>query len=256
MPLYQHDRPDALQIIISRVVITNNHLTLFSSNNSKSAFTNLLGRYKRLKVSTEIHQFPNEEHDMPLLSSQCGEYASESRHAYTTHKDLPHEDTGVETFSFELEQFWIEFTGVKNSGSRPVSFLESFPVTVWMIIPPELKPEKEKRSLLHEPLKRIGDIIHRKRKTSLSKSSHLCVLVEIGAKICAQINHYQLCFLMRLADSMTAMMDTMAKEENLHSELKTSPRPTSSDQPIQILTGELLYQDFMGKVTKPILAAS
>ena len=47
----------------------------------------------------------------------------------------------------------------------------------------------------------------------------MSVVIDIGAKICAQLNHYQFCFLMRLADSFTDMGQQIADEAKIHADL-------------------------------------
>lgn len=185
MPQYQHDRPDSTQVLISRIVVTNNHRSDCSRNGSLSAHKAVLDKYKNLSLYNST-AFPNSTDDLSLISSGHLQYTNQTTEPATD---------GLEVMSIELEQFWMEFTGVKNSGSRPVSFLESFPVTVWVALPSE--------------------DIH----TDVSNQGEMSVLVDIGAKICAQLNHYQYCFLMRLADSFTEMVDTIAAENKLHQDL-------------------------------------
>lgn len=126
--------------------------------------------------------------------------------------DVP--QSNFEMLSIELEQFWVEFLGVKNAGNRPVSFVESFPIVIWLAQP--LDDSLSDDNKVKEKLKEVsGDSI----ETRNVNEAHMSVIVNIGAKICAQLNHYQYCFLMRLADSFSEMADTVAKEAKMHKDL-------------------------------------
>lgn len=115
-----------------------------------------------------------------------------------------------EVFCIDMEQFWMEFTGVKNAGVRPVSFVESFPITMWMNIPVIDSVDKTSGA-------KLGKALLNGAKVDERLSSHtMGILVNIGAKICAQINHYQFCFLMRLVDTLTRLGKTLADEAKLH----------------------------------------
>ena len=230
IPLYQHDRPNSVQMLISRVVITNNHTALCTNNGSMNAHKTLLDKYSQLSLCTSEH-FPNEpSNDLTFLSQEHHVYKDNCQLSYlVTSNDA---DTPVlpEIMSIELEQFWMEFTGVRNSGTRPVSFVESFPVTVWLTIPAEPEPSAPNGNEVasHQPLQRLTEMS--KSKTSVGKRGavHMSVMVDIGGKVCVQLNHYQYCFIMRLADSFTEMGDTMSEELRRHKELREK-RPHHKD---------------------------
>lgn len=224
VPPYQHDRPDSVQILISRVLITNNHVTLCSKKSSIDAHRALLHKCQALSLCSS-RDFPNShlpEKDLELVAAEHFHYATSDRLSYAVDTgDAVEEQSAYEVMSIELEQFWMEFTGVGNAGSRPVSFLESFPITVWLTLPPEMAAGVEEQQLGHQSLERLTELTKSKQQPSqlISSHKHTGVMIDIGGKICAQLNHYQYCFLMRLADSFSDMADAMAKEAKLHKEL-------------------------------------
>ncbi|XP_067928602.1 bridge-like lipid transfer protein family member 3B [Watersipora subatra] len=230
IPQYQHGRPDSLQILISKLLITNNHTTLNSNKTTKAAHTNLLNKCSKLFLSN-TKEFPNDSsRDLDLIAQEHRDYAADSR---LSHMLQPHEVTETpepfEMLSVELEQLWAEFTGVKNAGSRPVSFIESFPVTVWLATPipspagPASVSAKEPSN--HLPLQRLSQLPKAKvvenGHSVEDPTRHMGVMVNVESKICVQLNHYQFCFLMRLADTFTEMLDMMSEEVSLHKDLFT-----------------------------------
>ena len=217
VPKYQPDRPDSVQILISRAVITNNHTSHCSKKVSKTAHQTLIDKYKSLSINKP--EFPNEDSHLALISPTHIQYACTDRVCHMA-GDTSGENE-LEVMSIELEQFWMEFTGVRSSGNRPVSVLESFPVTIWLTLPSEnttpnyreVHHRSESEILTEELMDQSDTVSHPVTSTNMS------VVIDIGAKICAQLNHYQFCFLMRLADSFTDMGQLIADEAKIHADL-------------------------------------
>lgn len=196
VPLYQHDRPDSVQLIISRVLVTNNHWTRCSNAASIEAHKVLLASHQDLSLHKP--DFPGSTTDVELITDDHKLYSSSDTVSFLFYEGV--EFPLPEVVCIDLEQFWMEFTGVKNAGTRPVSFIESFPISLWMSIPPPASAAPA--------VNRTGE--------KESSSPTMGIMIDIGAKICAQINHYQFCFLMRLADTLTDLGDTIANEAKLH----------------------------------------
>lgn len=226
VPHYQPDRPDSVQMLISRVVITNNHSASCSKNSSKTALNSLLERYNKLTLQGP--EFPSDECHLPLISADHTQYAESEKVCHMTDENKLGEND-LEVMSIELEQFWMEFTGVRSAGNRPVSFLESFPITIWMTMPSEPSPSSATSSNTNHTHEKMdssessktnqSDAVKDKTGQPDVGSMTMGVVIDIGAKICAQLNHYQFVFLMRLADSFTSMGQMITDEAKLHSDL-------------------------------------
>lgn len=54
---------------------------------------------------------------------------------YSMSTDSLKMDALKDVWCLAVDQFWVEFTGVPNSKNRPVPFVESFPLTVWLVMP-------------------------------------------------------------------------------------------------------------------------
>lgn len=77
---------------------------------------------------------------------------------------------------------WADFYGIKATGmNRPVPFLDAVPVTLWAHSKPLL------------PQSKFED-------NNSSKMADLHAIACVSSLVSAQINHYQLLFLMRLAE--------------------------------------------------------
>lgn len=214
VPYYQPDRPDSLQILISKAVITNNHTAQCSKNVSKTSHQTLISKYQKLRLNSA--EFPNEDSHLSLISPSHIQYANSERVCHMP--DDESHDNDFEVMSIELEQFWMEFTGVRSAGNRPVSFLESFPITIWLTLPSDNTASTN--IITSQSDSQTTEKMDQSETVSQSVANiNMSVVIDIGAKICAQLNHYQFCFLMRLADSFTDMGQLMADEVKMHADL-------------------------------------
>lgn len=194
---------------------------------SLDSHRHLLERCDKLLIHGS--DFPSTEDDMALVSTDHKLYSQSTDCSYLNYPKPPQEQT-TEIMCIMFNQFWMEFTGVRNSGVRPVSFVESFPIAIWISMPSQ--PSASQLQTLKKADSDAAD------STNSSSQKTMSVMINIGAKICAQINHYQFCFLMRLADTLTNMADVMANETKLHEDEFREKLLA----PVSKSTGEISYR--------------
>jgi hypothetical protein len=89
-----------------------------------------------------------------------------------------------------LEPVWGDFFGARAVGSnRPVSFLDAFPLTLWI----HLSPSKGENA---------------------PGAADIHVLAYISNMISVQINHYQYLYLLRLSEMISELATYMSVDSN------------------------------------------
>lgn len=153
-----------------------------------------------------------------------------------------------------VEQLWVTFvTSSERRFNRPVPFVESFPVTVWLLAPWTLPTDDEGSSAtsqkneenhLHhgDPLgmsdshsttngENQKEFENNVEAVSTVQSAKFHAIVKFGSKINAQINHYQYVFLMRLVDSLVACKDeVLADMDTIQQKNKAATAPIAKQQ--------------------------
>ena len=137
-----------------------------------------------------------------------------------------------------IEQFWMEFVGVPSSRNRPVPFIESFPIKLWLSLP------APKSSLSNTSMSKYTNDIqshptsnnfnhtdsHDGRLVDMLTYSINCdsmdisnehvradmyILICITHEIVVELDHYQYLFLMRLMETITSKKEEMVQDTEL-----------------------------------------
>ena len=138
-----------------------------------------------------------------------------------------------------IEQFWMEFIGVSSSRNRPLPFVESFPMTLWLTLPnpqPTHTNQSTPKHTMHDTHTPTHDT-HTPTHAPLTRATHkdthnkgrlmdlltesapdscdsleafsdpdcadMYVLLNLTHTVTAELNHYQYLFLMRLIETIT-----------------------------------------------------
>ena len=163
----QSDRPEGMQVQISRMTLTN------SRSEPKCSFAELAKLLNRLDSAHLFvnGDFPADPEQLTPIPNVFRKHVDRTDSPYLDKtiegallgSTVPKENTlnsGVmiqtpdtlvtsqnmkvealrmdatrDVWCVVIEQFWLEFIGVPSSKNRPVSFMESFPVTLWLAKP-------------------------------------------------------------------------------------------------------------------------
>lgn len=140
-----------------------------------------------------------------------------------------------------MDQFWLDFIGAESWKGRPVSFVEAFPLTLWLhqTTPPmqnvKRSPRVESFCLQNgEPSRKSrGGSLEQMERRKLMKqyysldeenfnqllkknnsagqspapSKDLYCLAHVTSKVYAQMTHYQFLMTLRLIDSLKSLLD-------------------------------------------------
>ncbi|XP_014780319.1 bridge-like lipid transfer protein family member 3A isoform X2 [Octopus bimaculoides] len=124
-------------------------------------------------------------------------------------------DAAYDIWNVHIDQIWMDFTTRK---SRPVPFLESFPVTFWFwrTQPCKSRGKKEGESRFdHKGSSNLNgsqdysdtsELADSDSSTTLCDNdghTDICAIVCIKSKVQVLITHYQYLFMLRLAESLT-----------------------------------------------------
>nr|XP_006816217.1 PREDICTED: UHRF1-binding protein 1-like [Saccoglossus kowalevskii] len=167
----QPDRPNALQIQFSQVILSNCRIaTEASRSDLASAIQNLYGG----TLFTDQQQYPNEKSDLTAVSQMLWNHAYKTGESEGTKhctsspvavqgkgniasvgtnekiKNQPISKMSFFTQASEdvwcahLDQVWMDFLGVESAKGRPVPLVEAVPISIWACLPKESQSYKAK----------------------------------------------------------------------------------------------------------------
>lgn len=153
----------------------------------------------------------------------------------------------ADVWAVYFSQFWIDYEGMKSGKGRPISFVDAFPLSVWICQPTryaELQKEAQTcdQVTLNTSQSESSDLAGRmKRKkllkeyystesgpltnggqrpssdtflrfSSSSSDADVHVLVRVHKHVSMQINHYQYLLLLFIHESLVLLSDTLRKD--------------------------------------------
>ena len=138
--LPHHDeRPSSLQIQISQAVLSNCRV---GAKCSQTDILNDLQDFIACRVYSDMSVYPNLETDFLPFPNSCwlNDYSINhhqlqnlTRRDRNLHARLKHENNlPNHIWGFWCDQIWIEFAGVEKACERPISFVDAFPLRVWI----------------------------------------------------------------------------------------------------------------------------
>ncbi|KAK9497050.1 hypothetical protein O3M35_004434 [Rhynocoris fuscipes] len=205
----ERDRPKSLHIQVSRGLVSNvrSSDSCSRADLAKAIHAAQLGT---LFLGTE---FPVKSTDFQAISEKFIDHVQCKDHVRTPVTSLPTSSVSElvnvlsktllwtearDVWCINLEPLWGDFYGARGvAHNRPVPFLDAFPLKVWVCFGPDCQLVEQK---VVEPEPVVDQFEVKKEQTNIH------ALIYISNLVSLQLNHYQLLFLLRLADQFTELM--------------------------------------------------
>jgi hypothetical protein len=113
-----------------------------------------------------------------------------------------------------LDPLWADFHGTPATGTRPVPFVDAFPVTLWLYMQeddPQLlakPPPPPSRKTAKKTKKKSRD----ESSSQLAEHAKMHLLVHINNLVSVQLNHYQFLFLMRFLETVSEITTFLTQD--------------------------------------------
>uniref|UniRef100_A0AAY4D7E3 Chorein N-terminal domain-containing protein n=1 Tax=Denticeps clupeoides TaxID=299321 RepID=A0AAY4D7E3_9TELE len=265
------DLPRSISVQMSEMVATN---TRHSPGCSRSSLESLLSAFQEEAFFSfpSTTSFPRDKDSFPVLHAVFQRHAYEQdTHLHDVYRGLVPASLTADAlkmpaasdlWALHFSQFWVDYEGMSSGRGRPIPFVDSFPLTLWMCQPARHLQHRHRvtggvsTTLQRSDLGSLGPSPSSSSSSVPSSGEHpdVQILVHVQKHLSVQMTHLQYVFLLRLQHCMKELQLTLQQDLQQPAGDRSTQRTSTSHrtEPFSACVGILVKSAEVALLLKPV----